>query len=152
MVEIWLTDPRQGLLLSPEKPLKLKPGTPQAAIVVNPDVRYQRMAGVGAAISDASAHLIQRALSESQRTRLIKELFEPGTGVAFSLVRVPIGSSDFSLSHYSFNDVAAGEQDPELKQFSISAAKSDLLPVLRAALTANPALTVMASPGVLQPG
>jgi len=145
-VEVWLTAPDKKLFLNLEEPLRLKPGVPKAAIVVDPAIRYQRMAGVGAAISDASAHLIQRVLSESQRAAFIKELFQPGAGVAFSLVRMPIGSSDFSLSHYSFNDLPAGEHDPELERFSISPAKSDLLPVLRAALAANPALTVMATP------
>lgn len=117
-----------------------------AEIEVDAGRKYQSMVGFGAAITDASAHLIQSALDDAQRKALIAELFGPAPGLNFSFTRVVIGASDFSVWHYTFNDIPAGESDPELSRFSIEPAKSEVLPTVREALSANPNLAVMASP------
>lgn len=145
-VEVWLTKPDRSALIAAQRALNLARGKPRGAIIVDTTRRYQQMAGFGAAMSDSSAHLIQSRLSPVQREALLRDLFGPSPGAGFSLTRLTIGGSDFSLSHYSYNDVPAGTTDPELRQFSISPAKTELLPVLREALALNPRLTIMATP------
>ena len=150
-VQAWLTTGDQARLLSREPDIALagaKPGA--AAIVVDASTRYQQMQGFGASITDASAWLIQNKLNPAQRAALLQDLFgtsagtEGGIGMAFT--RLTIGASDFSRSHYSFDDMPKGETDPELKHFSIAPQQDTVLPVVKAALAVNPQLKVMASP------
>jgi glucosylceramidase len=104
------------------------------------------MVGFGAAITDASAILIQR-LPPARRAALIAELFGHGRGgLGLDFTRLTIGASDFSPVHYSFDDMPAGAHDPALARFSIAPNRADVLPTVKAALAANPRLTVMASP------
>ena len=146
-VEVWLTNPDQSALMAEQPALDVSPSTStSASIIVDPTIRYQEIVGFGAAITDASAHLIQSSLNEEQRATLFAELFGPSPGLNMSFTRLVFGASDFSSTHYSYNDMPAGETDPLLSRFSISAAKEELLPTVRAALEANPALTIMASP------
>jgi glucosylceramidase len=143
-VEVWLTLPDQSALIAKQPSLPLERGT-AAAVAVDPARRYQRMVGFGASITDASAWLIQRRLGPEQRGALLRELFgEKELGLAF--VRLTVGASDFSRSHYSYDDMPKGRTDPGLAHFSIAPAKADVLPTARAARTINPKLVVMISP------
>jgi glucosylceramidase len=144
-VEAWLTLPDQSALLARQAPIVLQPGVAAGAITVDPARRFQEMVGYGAAISDASAWLIQRRMTAEQRAALLAELFGP-RGNGFSFTRVTIGASDFSRNHYSYDDRPKGERDPELAHFSIAPAKAEVLPTVRAARAINPKLAVMVSP------
>lgn len=146
MVEAWLTLPDQSQLLAKQPSLALEAGTgAPTAIKVDPGQRYQEMVGYGAAITDASAYLIQRRMTPAQREALLAELFGP-QGIALSFTRITIGASDFSRSHYSYDDRPKGETDPELAHFSIAPARAEVLPTVRAARAVNPRLALMASP------
>lgn len=146
-VEVWLTTPDQAALLAPQPSLHFTEGDAQgAAITVDPAQRYQEMVGFGAAITDASAFLIQNELNRDQREVLLGELFGPAPGINLSFTRLTIGSSDFSRTHYSYDDRPQGETDPELAHFSIAPAKAEVLPTVRAARAINPRLAVMATP------
>jgi glucosylceramidase len=108
--------------------------------------RYQTMIGFGAAITDAAAWLIRFRMDGAQRDALMKELFGPAPGLQISFVRLTIGASDFSATHYSLDDMPDGEFDPGLGHFSIAPIRETVLPVVRDALSLNPSLRVMASP------
>lgn len=144
-VELWLTLPDKSALLAEQPALRLEPGA-TGTILVDPAQRHQRMVGFGAAITDASAWLIQRRLRPGQRSALLHELFDAKAGLGFAFTRVTIGASDFSRSHYSYDDMARGEADPALARFSIAPARDDVLPTVRAARAINPKLALMASP------
>ncbi|WP_294324128.1 glycoside hydrolase family 30 beta sandwich domain-containing protein [uncultured Sphingomonas sp.] len=117
-----------------------------ATIVIDPARRYQTMVGFGASITDASAILIQQ-LPALKRQALLRELFGSGPGdLRLGFTRLTIGASDFSPTHYSFDDMPIGKRDPELKQFSIAPNRATVLPTVKAALAINPKLVVMASP------
>jgi glucosylceramidase len=156
-VQAWITTGDQARLLSREADArfgtamaKMTAGTP--VIEIDPRVRYQQMAGFGAAITDASAYLIQERMTAPQREALLRELFGrgevkgAGQGLGLSFTRLTIGASDFSRTHYSFDDMPPGQSDPELKHFSIDAQRGTVLPTVKAALAINPQLKVMASP------
>ncbi|GAA0527665.1 glucosylceramidase [Rhizomicrobium palustre] len=143
-VSVYLTTPDGTKLLSQEPSLSFSQ-VDKAGITIDASRRYQEIVGFGAAITDASAYLINR-MEPSAREALLKELFGRDGGLGFSFTRLTIGASDFSLQHYSYDDVQAGARDPELTHFSIASAKEDVLPVTRAALAVNPSLKIMASP------
>ncbi|MDP5279020.1 glycoside hydrolase family 30 beta sandwich domain-containing protein [Sphingomonas sp. DG1-23] len=145
-VEVWLTTPDKAALLAPQAPLAFEPGAPADAIMVDPAKRYQRMVGFGASITDASAWLIQKRMTAAQREKLLAELFGPAPGLNFAFTRLTVGASDFSLSHYSYDDVAKGQTDPGLAHFSIAPARAEVLPTAKAARAVNPQLAVMISP------
>lgn len=145
-VEVWLTTPDKSALLAPQPSLPLRTGAGQGDVVtVDPAQRYQAMVGFGASITDASAWLIQR-MDPAQRDALLRELFGPAPGLNFSFTRLTVGASDFSRSHYSYDDRPRGERDPALAHFSIAPARANVLPTARAARAINPRLAVMISP------
>jgi glucosylceramidase len=108
---------------------------------------YQEMVGFGAAITDASASLIN-GLPPERREALLRDLFDAdsGAGIGLSFTRLTIGASDFSPRHYSFDDMPPGQRDPTLARFSIEPDRADRLPVVRRALAINPQLKIVASP------
>ena len=55
-------------------------------------------------------------------------------------------ASDFALDDYSYDDLPAGQTDPDLKKFSIAHDEAYIIPVLREALAVNPHLRIVASP------
>jgi len=118
-----------------------------ASIEVDTGIRYQRMLGFGASITDASAWLIQEKMTPEQRSALLQELFgRSGNGIGLEFTRLTIGASDFSRHHYSLDDPPDGRPDPQLQHFSIAPNLDDVVPVAREALRINPRLQVMASP------
>jgi hypothetical protein len=78
---------------------------------------------------------------------VLASLFDPYAGIGINLLRQPMGATDFSASgNYSYDDVPAGQTDPNLAQFSIAHAQTYLIPLLRLALSINPSLQVQALP------
>jgi glucosylceramidase len=108
--------------------------------------QFQSVVGWGAAMSDAAAYLIQTKLNPAQREALLKELFGRETGIGLSFVRIPMGASDFSRSHYSYDDRPAGESDSALAHFSIDVDRAEKIPALKRAITINPQLKLVGSP------
>lgn len=147
-VQAWVTTGDQAKLLSPEPGAAFGKGRLERIVIdVDPAQRYQEMTGFGASITDSSAYLIQSRMNPQQRAALMEELFgRKGEGIGLSFTRLTIGASDFSRTHYSFDDMPKGEADPELKHFSIDPNRADVLPTVKSALAINPQLKVMASP------
>jgi glucosylceramidase len=114
---------------------------------VQDSVRYQRILGFGAAMTDSAAWLLWTQLSPAARARAFALLFGRRHGIALDLVRVPIGASDFTATGvpYSYDDLPAGESDPTLTHFSIAHDLAYIIPALRAALATNPRALLLAS-------
>ena len=148
-VEAWITTGDKSKLLATMPNVRFTAGEQQGVttrIDVDTAITYQEMVGFGAAITDASAWLIQTKLSPVQREALLQDLFGRTTGIGLSFTRLTIGASDFSRTHYSLDDVPAGETDSALRRFSIDPNRADVLPVVKRARAINPSLAVMASP------
>lgn len=146
----WTTtgDKRQLLAAqAPSNPVTADAVAGLPVVAVDAKERHQTMVGFGAAITDASAWLIQTKLAPAQRDALLKELYGRGEdGLGFSFTRVTIGASDFSLDHYSLDETPNGAPDPKLENFSLKRPQEYVFPTVRAALKINPDLKVMASP------
>ncbi len=102
----------------------------------------QYLRGVGAALTDSSAHLIA-GLDASTRSHLLHKLFDPDKG-GLSVVRIVIGSSDFSRQLTSLDDSTT--PDPSLAKFSIAHDRTEIIPVLNEILAINPRVTIIAAP------
>ncbi len=147
--QVWLTTGTGSKLLSREADVHFDSSVPPATllrIVVDEGTAYQEMVGFGAAITDASAWLIQNKLAPSEREALLQELFGRNPGLGLSFTRLTMGASDFSLHQYSYDDLPAGQTDSSLAHFSIDSNRAYVLPVVQRALAINPQLKIMASP------
>jgi len=86
-------------------------------------------------------------LPEAERRAAIRKLVHPTEGANMNLMRVCIGTPDFTGDPwYSYNDMIGDDRDPDLKLFSIERDKAYILPVLKMALEENPDLKFFASP------
>lgn len=147
-VAVTVTTGDRSKLLAREADIHFTDSVPNDVPTIDVDLtrRYQKLVGFGAALSDASAWLIQQKLTPPRRDSLLQELFGRDPGIGFSFVRLDMGASDFSLKHYSYDDFPLGSFDSTLANFSIDDDRDATLPILKRALTINPQLTVMASP------
>jgi len=146
-VQAWLTTGDQSRLMARGPDARFGRAKPAATVIdIDPATRYQEMQGFGASITDASAYLIRQRMNPAQREGLLRELFGRNPGLGMSFTRLTIGASDFSQSHYTFNDMPRGESDPGLARFSIEPHRANVLPTIQRALAINPQLKVMASP------
>jgi len=119
---------------------------PALTIFVDDTVKYQEIDGFGASLTESSAWLLKRKLTDAQRRDALHLLFDREKGIGLNMLRQPMGASDFALEEYSYDEMPAGETDPELKKFSIDHDRADILPVLKEILAVNPKLKVIGSP------
>ena len=147
-VAVYVTTASGNRLLGRDTDVRFRDGVASGVTVLAVDTatQYQEMVGFGASLTDASSYLIQAKMNATQREALLQELFGRTTGLGFSFTRVDMGASDFSRTHYSYDDVPAGQTDPTLASFSIDPDRAETIPVLKRALAINPSLKVMASP------
>ena len=148
VAEVWVTTRDRDRLLAREPDVSIGIADTTgglARIDVDETVVHQEMIGFGAAITDASALLIQR-LPPARRDSLLRDIFSTNPGMGSSFTRLTIGASDFSPTHYSLDDMPAGRTDPTLERFSIESNRAAVLPVVKRALAINPQLAVMATP------
>lgn len=115
-------------------------------ILIDKSHTYQMMDGFGASFTDSAAYLIHQVLDAEQRGELMRKLFDPESGIGLSLLRNPMGASDYAREIYSYNDLPENETDLELKWFSIAHDEEDIIPLLQEAVRLNPEIKLMASP------
>ena len=147
-VDVWLTRGDQVSLLEhrPSISFHAGSGTHSARINVDPATTYQVIEGFGGAMTDSSAWLLSSKMSAAQRSALLQQLFSTQDGIGLSMLRVPMGASDFALSVYTYDDMPAGQTDPTLQHFSIAHDLSYIVPMLQQARAENPSLRLQASP------
>ena len=117
-----------------------------ATIVVDPAQQMQSIEGFGFALTGGSAeHLVK--MSKDARTRILKQIFaSDGSSLGVSYLRVSIGASDLNSFVFSYDDLQAGETDPELKKFDLGQDKKDVVPVLKEILAISPKIKILGSP------
>ena len=155
-VNIWLTSTNDSggrnvtRGLQQQTPISFSSGTGGSGqnITVNENTRYQQFVGAGASFTDTAAWLMNSsgALSASTRSSVMTKLFDPNNGIGLDFLRNPMGASDLARYSYSFDDMPAGQTDPNLSHFSISHDLADILPLTKQAEQINPNLKVMGTP------
>jgi glucosylceramidase len=148
-VSIWMTTTDQTKLLQQQANVNFAAdsGSNPTTIDVDPATTYQQIDGFGASLTDSSASLICGKLTTAQKDTLLNNLFNPTTGIGLSFLRQPMGASDFSsIGNYSYDDMPAGQTDPNLTNFNITHDLQCIVPLLKQIKTINPALKLMANP------
>ena len=109
-----------------------------STITITPSVTYQQMDGFGAAMTDSSAYNIHN-LTSAQQTSLMQSLFSSSSGIGLTMLRLPMGASDFSAQgNFSYDDMPSGQTDVNLTNFSIAKDLTYTIPVLKEAFAVNP--------------
>lgn len=147
--EWWLTTANQSSLLQPQASLTGTGTGAGISITIDTSKKYQTVDGFGYTLTGGSAQLIG-ALPAVARTALLQELFGSGANsIKVSYLRVSIGASDLNADVFSYDDMPAGETDPELKSFSLDKDRSGgtgLIPLLKEILSINPNIRILGSP------
>ncbi len=133
---VWTTTGDRQHLLDEVEPSPPAQGAP--TITVDPRQRFQRIEGLGASITDSSAHLLARS---PHRDAIMRDLFG---NLGLNYLRQPMGASDFVAGpHYTYDDRGP---DFRMKRFSIAHDEREILPLLRQARRINRGLKVMGTP------
>ncbi|KAE9000860.1 hypothetical protein PR001_g17758 [Phytophthora rubi] len=103
-----------------------------ADLVIDTTTTYQSIIGFGGASTDASA--INVYLLDSGLQDVLVDAYFGDDGLQYTLGRIPIGSTDFSLTIYSYNDV---EGDLAMENFSIEMDKAKKIPFIQRAMSAS---------------
>lgn len=140
-VEIFVTTESQSMLFQQVLlSFDTESSKTENTITLNPEIKYQEMDGFGAAITGSSCYNLLKMTSEN-RSKLLKETFDPLSGMGYSYIRVSIGCSDFSMEDYTYCD------KPGIENFAIHELdKRDLFPVLKEILAINPSVQILGSP------
>ena len=117
--------------------------TSAATVKLALDKTDQTVIGFGTCMSELS-HEALWLLPEADRAKVLDELFSPEGG-AFTVIRTPIGASDFSKDFYSYCETP---DDFEMKTFSTDHDDATLIPLIREAQKRVPAdvLKIWGSP------
>lgn len=150
-VNIWLTTPDKKNLIKNQSSISFQNNiddkTP--AIIIDATKKKQKIVGFGASLTDTSAYLISKIPDETVKEMLMQNLFDKNHGIGISILRQPIGTSDFARNYYTYDDLpskkCATSEDLTLKCFSIEKDLGYIIPLLKHALTISK-LEIIASP------
>lgn len=118
-------------------------------ITIDPSVTYQTIEGFGASMTDASVYLLSQ-LPEEELNEVLVNLFDNEKGIGANIIRNPIGSCDFSLEYYTYDDMPEGEEDWELAHFDASRAQAQI-DMVKKAKEVNPDIKLLLSPWTAPP-
>lgn len=130
----------------PDPPKNGKDGSP-IVFEIDPSVQKQKMEGYGAAFTESCTMQVTK-LSPELRQELMQKMFSREKGAGFSMMRLPMGSTDFSdpeKGNYTYDDTRDNAPDPEFKFFDMSRDEATF-EMIREAVKINPELKVMISP------
>ena len=143
-VQVWVTTPDQAQLLSRQPDVEFGDAAAPLTVTVDDREELQAMAGFGASFTESAAVVVHDRLPAPERNEVMRRLFDPDTGIGLSLLRQPMGASDFALDSYTYDDVADG--DPAMAGFSVARDDTAVVPLLVQARRLNPRLSVIATP------
>ncbi len=108
------------------------PAAGATTITVDLSKPRQTIVGFGAALTEAVASLVT-GLPAATQQKILNDYFGPD-GSGYVLARTHIGSCDFALSAYSYDDSTT--PDPTLSKFSIAHDQTLLIPFIKQAIAA----------------
>ncbi|MBB3108922.1 glucosylceramidase [Paenibacillus phyllosphaerae] len=147
----WFAGPmpnRYALEARPAIPLT-KPAASSLAttILVTPAHHMQELLGIGTSLEETTIHNLAR-MSPDVRQRIIRELTNPEHGIGLNLMRITVGTSDFTAQpFYTYNDLPEGDTDFELARFTIQRdIDLGIVDTVKEVLAAAPDVRIFASP------
>ena len=110
-------------------------------INIHPEVEFTVFEGFGGAFTEASA-TNWMTMSEELKEEVLRAYFSKEEGIGYTLGRVSIGSSDFSVDYYSY----VKEDDKTLESVDISREDKAVIPMIQAAKRWADSLKILGSP------
>lgn len=111
-------------------------------ITVDSGKTGQTMLGIGGAMTESAAYNLSKLSPEKQAE--VYEAYYGESGAKYSLTRSSIGSADFSVRSYSYDD--SDKADPELTHFSIEKDYDYIIPAVKKIQSYNPDVKFFAAP------
>ncbi len=91
--------------------LRVADDSKQTTIIVNDQKTYQSVLGMGTSIEEATIHNLLK-MTDENRQAFLRRLLDPVNGMGMSLIRVTIGTSDFTAQDfYTYYDGTGKEFD-----------------------------------------
>jgi len=145
-LEVYTTakDTNKRLTLTQKSTMKaaVQPTEGEVSIFVNPNKRFQKVLGIGGAITDASAEVFAKLPANKQK-EMLKAYYDREAGIGYSLARTTIHSSDFGSGSYTY----IKEGDKSLSTFNIDHDREFRIPLIKKSIqAAGGELTLYASP------
>ncbi|CAI5730169.1 unnamed protein product [Peronospora destructor] len=115
-----------------------------STIIVDVDTQFQTILGFGGAFTEAAALQFQK-LSFAKQEEVLTLYFDQEKGSGYTFGRVPMGSSDFSIASYNYDNVI---NDTHLKHFDndVKHDQQVLIPFIKRALKRQPNLKLFLAP------
>src|SRR5260370_348339 len=132
-VRIWMTTDNQKTKLKQQPSISFSAGSSGSTptVFVDETEGYQSIEGFGASFTDSAAYLLNEKVPASQLNSVMTSLFDHTNGIGVSFVRNPMGASDLTRYDYSYDDMSAGQTDPNLTNFSIAHDLVDIVPLVK---------------------
>ncbi|MFZ4620389.1 MAG: glycoside hydrolase family 30 protein [Bacteroidota bacterium] len=145
--EFWLSNADQSSKFQKQATSQPISTTGSVSVIeVNSANTFQSIDGFGAALTGGSAMLIHQ-MSGTARAALLKELFATdANNIGISYLRISIGASDLDDHVFSYDDLAAGQTDTAMANFSLNPDRTHLIPVLKEILAIAPDIKILGSP------
>ncbi len=140
-VEVWVSKADSTILLEQQPGINFSKNQIGEVIEVDTNQKCQMINGVGAALTWSSAYVFKNYLTPETRLQLFRELFTP-EGIGINVVRLTIGSSDFSRGNHSYSETP----DTSLSNFTLAMDMDEVVPMMKEILAVNPNITIIASP------
>jgi glucosylceramidase len=126
------TDMRMEKIAPPSISIASQPFENEVAIFVDTLSKFQKLIGIGGALTDASAETFYKLSPEKQK-ELINLYYDENEGIGYSFGRTNINSCDFSSDMYTY----VNEGDKTLSSFDISHDRKYKIPFIKEALKAT---------------
>ena len=114
-------DMTRVLSLSFDAPLQPAAQAPdEDTFMIDPRRQAQPILGFGGNFTDTEVYNLMR-MTPGARNAALKKLFDPVEGAGWSVLRLPLGSSDWErdFDFYTYDDMPEGEKDWDLAHFSV---------------------------------
>jgi glucosylceramidase len=101
---------------------------PDLVISMNTNTKFQKIIGFGGAFTEAACYTLNR-LSKANQEKLLKAYFDNNEGLGYTIGRIHMNSSDFSLGNYTYVE----DNDSDLSSFDISRERKYVIPTIKRA-------------------
>jgi glucosylceramidase len=114
----------------------------QVCVFVDPSQKFQKLIGIGGALTDASAETFYK-IPEASQQELLKAYYDTVNGIGYTLARTNINSCDFSSDSYTY----VNDNDKALTSFNVAHDEKYKIPFIKEVeKAANGKLTLFVSP------
>jgi glucosylceramidase len=147
LLQSWCSTTDLKQQLQEQAALRFDGGSARGLVLkVDESRTCQTMLGLGSSLEPSTCSNLWR-LDAAERARVMNRLVNPTNGIGMNLMRICIGTPDFTGDPwYSYDDLPTGDTDPDLRRFSIARDRQYILPILKLARANNPDLLFFASP------